>query len=147
MPNWTHNTVKFECPKEKIIDLKDKLKSKDNVFDFNRIRPMPNNAKGFEVEGSLTPEDLDGVEGEYMWSMKNWGTKWNSVRSEISDESEVCIEYTFDTAWDAPHPIVKAIFTNGMLKDCTRVEWSCSRDFEDGLDRLIWTNKDKEENE
>ena len=119
MPNWTHNTFRIEGSKEKIKELKKKFKSKDNVFDFNKIIPMPRNSKKFQAKGGVSGDDIEMVDGElvakagkpnnwYVWSLDNWGTKWNSSNARINNESDTHIEYSFDTAWDAPRGITKS---------------------------------------
>lgn len=37
----------------------------------------------------------------YEWSIRNWGTKWNSYNNSFDGESIV-----FDTAWTPPHPVL-----------------------------------------
>lgn len=144
MPNWTHNIVRFEGSKNKIKELKKKLESKDNVFDFNKIIPMPPNSKDFKATGNISSEQLDSINNWYRWSSDNWGTKWNSVRSEISSESGNHIEYIFDTAWDAPRPIAKAIrefsidlTTSDDSEQGSGVSWSCMHEFEEEPEILI----------
>ena len=53
MPNWTHNIVGFEAPKNKLQEIKNKLSSDKNVFDFNNLVPMPKHSETFYAEGSL----------------------------------------------------------------------------------------------
>ena len=158
MPNWTHNVVRFEGSKSKIKQLKKKFKSKENVFDFNKIIPMPKNSKEFQADGGVDGDSMEIVNDElvakkgkpnnwYLWSAQNWGTKWNSVDSEISSESDNHIEYNFRTAWDAPRPIAKTICENGMLKKLSSVSWSCYHEFQEGEEKIIWTEKNKKKNE
>ena len=40
MPNWTHNIVGFEAPKNKLQEIKAKLSSDKNVFDFYNLIPI-----------------------------------------------------------------------------------------------------------
>jgi len=143
MPNWTHNTFRVEAPAKRIKELKKKFKSKDNVFDFNTIIPMPDDSDTFYANGGLGEAERKkfGENNWYDWSARNWGTKWNSVRAEISDETETSIEYSFDTAWDAPRGISKALCENNTLEGCTDVNWSCSHEFEEDMEQLIWTEK------
>ena len=37
----------------------------------------------------------------YDWSIKNWGTKWNSYSNDIHED-----EITFQTAWCFPEPVI-----------------------------------------
>jgi hypothetical protein len=158
MPNWTYNVVRFEGSKTKIKELKKKFKSKDNVFDFNKIIPMPKNSKDFQAEGGINNDDMEIAKNElvakkgkpnnwYLWSAENWGTKWNSVDAEINSESDNHVEYYFRTAWDAPRPIAKTICENGMLEKVSGVTWSCSHEFQEDeeSEKIIWTEKTKSE--
>jgi hypothetical protein len=47
----------------------------------------------------------------YSWSVQKWGTKWNASRVEIDDSSIKYgfIEILFETAWDAPVPVLRRI--------------------------------------
>ena len=141
MPNWTHNTLRVEASPQKIKELKKKFKSKKSVFDFNKILPMPRNSKKFKAKGDLTPEDMSDGNNWYVWSANNWGTKWNSRDAVINDESDTHVEYSFDTAWDAPRGISQALCEGDILKGCTDVDWSCSHEFEEDMEQLIWTEK------
>lgn len=141
MPNWTHNIVGFEASKNKLQEIKNKLSSDKNVFDFNNLIPMPKHSETFYAEGSLGDKERKkfGNNNWYDWSVYHWGTKWNSVRAEISEESENCINYHFDTAWDAPRPIIQEICANGMLKGCSDFYWTCCHEFEEEPEEIIKT--------
>lgn len=54
----------------------------------------------------------------YEWRVKNWGTKWNASDAEILNEGTDFVEFTFDTAWSMPSPIMEA-----LSKDFTHIEW------------------------
>ena len=41
----------------------------------------------------------------YGWRIKNWGTKWNALKTEIISDDEI----TFETAWSALTPILKML--------------------------------------
>ena len=41
----------------------------------------------------------------YDWSIKNWGTKWNSYDTWKGDDHG----FQFSTAWSAPHPVLDAL--------------------------------------
>ncbi|OUU16258.1 MAG: hypothetical protein CBC05_08685 [Crocinitomicaceae bacterium TMED45] len=141
MPNWTHNIVGFEAPKNKLEEIKAKLFSDKNVFDFNKVIPMPEHSEKFHAKGNLGDQERKkfGDNNWYHWSVYNWGTKWNSVRAEVSEESDNCINYHFDTAWDAPRPIIQEICTNGMLKDCSDFYWTCYHENEEEPEEIIKT--------
>jgi hypothetical protein len=51
--------------------------------------------------------DTTGFTSWYDWSIRNWGTKWNSMHfKRISDDPFV---FVFDTAWSAPVPVFEAL--------------------------------------
>ena len=119
MPNWTANNVLFVGKRKQLETLKDMLKSNDNDFDFNNIIPIPleltdtvsgsENAKpDWQKEQSKELKAKYGADNWYDWSIDNWGTKWNAIRTcvELNDGS---LYYTFDTAWDCPRQIVNAL--------------------------------------
>lgn len=45
--------------------------------------------------------------GGYEWCVTNWGTKWGFCHPKLEYEDTECLEYTFDTAWSPPIPLVK----------------------------------------
>ena len=69
-----------------------------------------------------------GVPTWYEWCIREWGTKWNACHAEVGGSSDL-LEYTFDTAWDAPRPLVAPIVELAHSFDLTIV-WSV--DHEDG---------------
>jgi len=142
MPNWTYNNVQFIGKTEDSVKkLKELLKSKDNDFDFNNIIPIPlaltetvsgsENAKpDWQKEQSEKLKKQHGFDNWYDWSIMNWGTKWNSCNTEV-ELNENVLNYTFETAWDAPREIVRALehMKETILKDIS-IEWNCEH--EDG---------------
>lgn len=55
----------------------------------------------------------------YEWSVANWGTKWNAYGYDEYTDYSGCKELTFETAWSAPHPILKKLselFSNISFK-------------------------------
>ena len=130
MPNWTSNEVRFKSrinSQKQLDKLKKRLKGvkyfvetasgekiKDwNDFDFNKIHKMPK-----ALENTVSPtQDKDEKKAEqrlkkygsrnwYDWKCKNWGTKWNSCDTEITQDEREGLTYTFNTAWDCPREIV-----------------------------------------
>lgn len=120
MPNWVKNDVRIENKQA----LKDCIKAEDRsgtgweetveFFDFNEIIPMPEELKdktrnypSWEAEEKQDKELVAkyGADNWYDWSVKNWGTKWNtgSVRKTGVNSVE------FDTAWSTPKPVIKAL--------------------------------------
>ena len=50
-----------------------------------------------------------GVPTWYEWNIQNWGTKWNAYGYEEGADYSQSKELRFDTAWSAPHPILKKL--------------------------------------
>ena len=142
MPNWTYNNVQFIGKTEdNVKQLQTMLKSDDNEFDFNNVIPMPNelsdtvsgseNAKPeWQKDQSKKLKAKYGADNWYDWSINNWGTKWNACNTEV-ELNENVLNYTFETAWDAPREIVRALehMKETILKDIS-IDWNCTH--EDG---------------
>ena len=71
----------------------------------------------------------------YDWSCENWGTKWNSVDAERTEDGE-SVFYNFLTAWDCPREIVDAI-GDKIPSDVKIDYWVCQHEFEDGEEQII----------
>lgn len=50
-----------------------------------------------------------GVPTWYEWTVNNWGTKWNSYDYDVESNYERQNGLFFQTAWSAPHPIIKKL--------------------------------------
>ena len=149
MPNWTYNNVQFVGKTEdNVKQLKELLKSKDNDFDFNNIIPIPlaltetvsgsENAKpDWQKEQSEKLKSQHGFDNWYDWSIMNWGTKWNACDVTV-EQNENVLNYTFDTAWDAPREIVRALehMKNTILKDIS-IDWNCTHEDGDEEETLL----------
>lgn len=98
MPNHITNIITITAPEDRTIqEVLEYVKTEDTQFDFNTLIPMPELIKSsFGVPGISPPW--------YDWSIKNWGTKWNAY--EISNIEQ---GVKFETAWNAPMPIFKAL--------------------------------------
>ncbi|HEX3747652.1 MAG TPA: hypothetical protein VHW09_27140 [Bryobacteraceae bacterium] len=139
MPNWTSNRIYIEGERADIRAFLKAVKWEDELFDFNRIAPMPEILKhtasghttinGVAVKSWYVVKEWEkdspeqtrlftaeeeaelaaiGHRDWYSWSIQNWGTKWNACSVDIDDAS---VEYgyteiTFNTAWDAPIPLL-----------------------------------------
>lgn len=112
MPNHIQNRVVFECGEEKLKEILTKIQSDDTenkyeisgpgTIDFNKIIPMPSTV----YRGLLGTKEreLYGNNNWYDWSIANWGTKWNAYCFSHNDN-----EIAFQTAWCAPHPVLKEL--------------------------------------
>lgn len=63
-----------------------------------------------------TPDELVlltaiGYTNWYDWSVVNWGTKWNTYSCSRNTDGipDGSLSYRFDTAWNAPTPIMHAL--------------------------------------
>ena len=104
MPNWCYNRVEiYGADAEKIAD---KIASEETPFDFAKIVPEPDYDK-IEVEPTFEKEDSDfRMPTWWDWRVQNWGTKWNSSECEVTIMDDEQVEYTFNTAWGPPEPII-----------------------------------------
>ncbi len=126
MPNEITNCLSVHGEKEEIKKLIEFVKSDNNIFDFNKIIPMP---PSLNIERCIPLKESDsqirmenfalyGHEDWYLWRLEHWGTKWNSWSSTkyrgdspdpwISDERGI-YQIEFNTAWTPPMPIFKKL--------------------------------------
>lgn len=120
MPNWCYNTLLIEAEPQVIAKIKAQLSApyerktqdlasntwttetveKDLSF-WNIIRPPADkmdeyhSAKGWNDGKSYGDTEYNW----YNWNITNWGTKWDASESELVDESEISLQYRFDTPW------------------------------------------------
>ena len=92
MPNWVKNLVSFSGDPERIKELKTKLKTKENNFDFNQIIPAPQEL--FEIPAG-------GRESEAMQLAKlrkEHKDNWKSTRDfrMIAESKWMSNERTWD---------------------------------------------------
>ena len=124
MPNWTENNVTITSKSKTHLDrLEQRLKSEDNVFDFNKVVPMPKNI----FTGNLGDEERKkyGSLNWYDWSLENWGTKWNSVDAVVERISDTEIDYFFLTAWSPPMEIYLALLNKFNRFSNHKFLWIC----------------------
>lgn len=89
------------------------------AFDFNAILPMPaelrNTRKGSNIPDADETKNArlrkeHGADNWYDWSCHNWGTKWNSYESSVTDhEVGLFVEFEFSTAWGPPTEVIDAL--------------------------------------
>lgn len=102
MPNYCNNCLSIEgnyITLKKIIDF---VKSEETAFDFEKIVPMPD----YVYRGAVGTKEKEiyGENNWYDWSIKNWGTKWNSEDAEVDGN-----EIQFLTAWSPCDPVIAAL--------------------------------------
>ena len=111
MPNWVMNDLKITSPEAELERFMAECFTRDATelrFDFDKLIPMPATLKGWrptlslllEFEGSVFPD-------WYLWSVENWGTKWNAHDTTVTRRYNgvKTIKLRFDTAWSIPWPI------------------------------------------
>lgn len=173
MPNWTQNTLRISGTPADIRAFLEAVKWEDELFDFNRLIPMPailkHTSSGFHkfdgvehrawyvenpeetdwskrIERAFTPEEEAtlkdiGYTSWYEWSIKHWGTKWNSCRAELCEPNTIDDGHTvirFDTAWSMPQPIADKVFE--MFPNL-EIEWEWSDEY-DGYEMTYSMKRD-----
>ena len=99
MPNWCNCSVTFDCSDELFDEICSYVKSENNIFDFGKVIPMPEDI----YHGDLGQAEREkyGKNNWYDWSIENWGTKWNSEGASLYENT-----FTFDTAWSPCSPVI-----------------------------------------
>ena len=129
MPNICENELSIYADGDQqealLKTLTKRVKSKESVFDFNKLVPSPDwdNTPNEDGEFPVIDEDapafmqikkfpLSGKSDDrwYDWNRENWGTKWNAGKAEVY----VCkygdhVQFKFQTAWAAPVEILLAL--------------------------------------
>jgi hypothetical protein len=93
-------------------------------IDFNKIIPMPDSV----YQGNLGKDEkrLYGKNNWYDWSVRNWGTKWNSYDYDGEPLHDGFNQIEFQTAWNQPEPVIEQL----------------SRMFPDAQFRHAWADED-----
>jgi hypothetical protein len=120
MPNYCSNDLLIQGNKEQIEQLKNQLITLDDMgyeqIKFENVFPTPEalvnvtcppRAEGGETEEEFelrqkTNKELYGATDWYNWRVQNWGTKWDSCGTHISNYSDNELSICFDTAWSPP---------------------------------------------
>lgn len=71
----------------------------------NEIEEKPSYEMGAQLVQNYI---LYGATTWYDWRISNWGTKWNTSEPFMYDYGD-CINFDFDTAWNAPTEIFKKL--------------------------------------
>lgn len=121
MPNWCHNTLEVEGPKDSVAEFVNKARQSPPDTDYEQP---------FFFANFLPEPDHDGAEDWWAWRINNWGTKWEpnfgqpfmalgiegadpgaeKEQLNLRDTGEGVMEvsYEFDTAWAPPGPVIDA---------------------------------------
>ena len=134
MPNWCFNNVSVvtcidtalaknqlnRLQEECFINDKKKYGSSTEYptkeFDFNKIIPMPESLRitspaQNEEEKNIYKKNVSkyGHGDWYSWSINKWGTKWNACDTYINNTRDDYFDFSFNTAWSPPIPLLKAL--------------------------------------
>ena len=169
MPNHTTNFVTIETNTnvqeeiQALKELKNDLRIKEDIFDFNGIIPMPEEIKkgatlGLDFETGEKREHKDyvldggvykpkhrlarkrlmveyGADNWYDFSCLHWGTKWNAYEIEVIQNEEHTLFVSFLTAWDSPRGIAERI-----KRYCWRhnlsLDWTAEHEDEDDIEQI-----------
>lgn len=102
MPNYCENCLSIEGNTVTVNSVLNFVKSMENDFDFERIIPMPNYISQVPVD--TKEREMYEKNNWYDWSIKNWGTKWNSIDPEVDGD-----DIRFYTAWSPCEPVIAAL--------------------------------------
>lgn len=102
MPNHVINKLTIDEKGTKLDIILQTIKGDDTPIDFEKILPMPIHIS----KGNLSYIDKKESNGDnwYDWSIKNWGTKWNSYDGYVEGSTIV-----FSTAWSCPMPVLQKL--------------------------------------
>lgn len=113
MPNWCYNELVVTGEPDEVQKFVDFSRTENYILDFNKAIPYPEQYKKLDAEyRRLEAEGVswdklpkDGYNsGGYEWCIVNWGTKWNSVETNV-DVGNGQAWFTFDTAWSPSIPV------------------------------------------
>lgn len=124
-PNVTHyGTPADKLSQDDALELYHKIKQNGHLFRVNPALTADeiiditkyNSEKELIDLGNRAIQNVRdyGAPTWYGWSVKNWGTKWNSYSNSYNEETKIL---SFQTAWGAPHEIVKKL--SEMFPDVT----------------------------
>jgi len=148
MPNITENEVRFISKNKSSLEkvknslMQTEIHTKEDgtketylqVFDFDKIIPMPKHI----FRGGLGDKERKkyGENNWYDWSNLHWGTKWNAMYAQITEDNENALSYQFESAWSSPRGIALAI-EDFLPKDVKVDYWICEHEFESGKERVL----------
>ena len=112
MPNWNLNNLEVSGPKKELDAFIKKVRV-TGILQFDAIVPMPEELAvvGGTPEERAAREAINlkkfGFPDWYLWSVANWGTKWDlTAEEDCSDRFERIngnvATFSFDTAWSPP---------------------------------------------
>lgn len=111
MPNHIYQKIRISDWNytDKFKELKKQILNENNEFDFNLLIPQPENIflepLGDEERQMCIEQNRPNW---YDWNEENWNTKWNAYDTDVIRNDDT-IEFTFQTAWNIPVPIIEKI--------------------------------------
>ena len=112
MPNHTQNTLELTGKPQTVMAF---IYNMGKHMDFEKVIPPPANM----FRENLRRQDVErcareGIPTWQDWQRKHWGTKWNAYQTEDVVVQKWSVNFTtatyrFQTAWDAPRPVIAAI--------------------------------------
>jgi len=141
MPNWSQNTLSVEGTPAEVANFVEQAKGENGALDFNKFIQMPEELKNTEQVYYADPESKakqeaiyasnkakHGFQSWYDWACEKWNTKWNAGKIDFDLQEEgKCAFYIFQTAWDAPLPVIAK-----MSKDFPTLKFTLTADEEGG---------------
>jgi hypothetical protein len=133
MPNWVFNNLHIEGSVEAIEKVKTQLNkpyiTKHTGFEkkvsitaydnpviafWNIVAPPP---EKIDIYFSSADSEADAEWNWYAWNNHNWGTKWDIgvsndnkfPETSFNQNSDTSIQYSFQTAWSPPLPVIEAL--------------------------------------
>ena len=108
MPNWCDNTLRVSGPEEEVARFREQAKGFEpgmtpepgqlpEALNFHRLIPVPGQL--------LVNESLDFTD----WEETHWGCKWGACNSQIVDEWDERLIYTFETPWSPPLEFIEQV--------------------------------------
>ena len=115
MPNWVWNRVTVYGEPEQLEAFRKQAEAptpldEKPIFSFwNFIKPSDDILEEYKT-GEPLPSGDRSPNNWYNWNLREWGTKWDACRPEFTDSTTGrSIEYSFDTAWGHPEPVLYAM--------------------------------------
>jgi len=111
MPNWCENDLIISGAPDDVEEFVEFAKGNEAWDDEARKSPLDAN------KFVPYPKEYASVGGygvfNYNWCINNWGSKWNFIRVEITDDYVDSgireIIYAFDSAWSPMTPVILAM--------------------------------------
>jgi hypothetical protein len=97
-----HDDVRLKALSESLPEAGDIV-----PLSFHALFPVPDDFRRFPYDCNQARKMGEAVgeartHGGYRWEIDNWGCKWGSSESSLSNEEDTFLQYMFDTAWGPP---------------------------------------------